>query len=106
MSDALSIAIAAGGGLLGGMALGALFFGGLWLTVRRLADGRGGGLFAAGSLLARLAMLAAGLVLAARLGPAVLLGCGAGLIGARALALRLARVGSLYPVTPDERTNA
>jgi F1F0 ATPase subunit 2 len=104
MSSGIAIAIGFVGGGLGGLALGAAFFGGLWLTVRRLTSGRGSVVLPALSLLVRLALLGVGLWLAARLGAAALLGCAVGLTSARALALRLARVGSLYPA--DERTSA
>jgi F1F0 ATPase subunit 2 len=48
----MNVVIAALGPFFGGMGLGVLFFGGLWLTVRRgLASGRAGLWFAASSLL-------------------------------------------------------
>jgi F1F0 ATPase subunit 2 len=45
---------------LGGVVLGGFFFGGLWLTVRRLPDARHPALLTLGSLLIRTAVVAAG----------------------------------------------
>ena len=55
-------------GLAVGVAVGALFFAGLWQTVRRLPDARRPALFAMGSLLFRVALAAAGFILIARAG--------------------------------------
>ena len=51
--------------LAAGMGLGSLYFGGLWVTVRRAAQGRPGGPGLLASLLLRLALIAAGLHLVA-----------------------------------------
>jgi F1F0 ATPase subunit 2 len=75
--------------LLVGVAVGALaglaFFGGLWLTVDRVATGTSSGLLLPLSLLVRLGGLAAVLVVVARTSPTMLLGAGGGLIAARVL---------------------
>jgi F1F0 ATPase subunit 2 len=93
-------------GLLGGVALGSVFFGGLWLTVTKLTSGRGGVLLVPLSLLARLAALSAGLLLAARVGLAALLSCAAGLLVARAVAVRLVRVPSQHLPNAEKGTHA
>jgi len=51
--------------LAAGMGLGSLYFGGLWLTVRRAAQSRLGGPGLLASLLLRLALIAVGLYLVA-----------------------------------------
>jgi F1F0 ATPase subunit 2 len=84
-------------GLLGGAMLGVVFFGGLWLTVSRLTAGRGGVFLVPLSLVARLGVLAAGLVLAAQFGPFALLACLLGTLVVRSVAVRLVRVPSGYP---------
>jgi F1F0 ATPase subunit 2 len=93
-------------GLLGGAVLGTVFFGGLWLTVTRLTSGRGGALLVSLSLAARLCLLAAGLVLAARFGPFALLSCVVGVLAARAVAVRLVRVPTGYPPNAEERPHS
>jgi F1F0 ATPase subunit 2 len=97
MSDLARASLYAAGGLLGGAALGAAFFGGLWMTVTRLTAGRGGVLLMPLSLTIRFALLGAGMVLAARFGAATLLGCAAGVLAIRAVALKRVRVASGYP---------
>jgi F1F0 ATPase subunit 2 len=49
--------------LIGGLALGAFYFGGLWLTVRRLPDSRRPALLALGSLAGRLGVTLLGMYL-------------------------------------------
>jgi F1F0 ATPase subunit 2 len=93
-------------GLLGGVALGSVFFGGLWLTVSRLTSGRGGVLLVPLSVLARFAALAAGLLFAARFGAGALLPCAAGLLVARAVAVRLVRVPSQRLLNAEKGTHA
>jgi len=86
MSDALLILLSAAGGA----ALGVLFYGGLWLTVRALADSRSPWLLTLASLVARMAVVVGVFVPAVRSGgwqPAV--GLLAGLIAARVLLVRV-----------------
>ncbi|HEY5633894.1 MAG TPA: ATP synthase subunit I [Burkholderiaceae bacterium] len=88
MQLALTIAAA----LAAGLALGALYFGALWQTLARLPGARSPGLLMAASLLGRIAVLLAGLLLLARWGGWLALGCAlAGIVVARTLVLR--RVG-------------
>lgn len=89
-------------GLLGGFALAAIFFGGLWLTVTRMTSGRGGPLLFPLSLLVRLVILGGGLFLAAQFGAAALLSCSVGIVAARAVALRWVRVPSGHQSTAEE----
>jgi F1F0 ATPase subunit 2 len=93
-------------GLLDGIVLGSLFFGGLWLTVSRLTSGRGGALLVLLSLLARLAVLTAGLLFAARLGTGALLSCGVGLVATRAVAVRMVWVPSRHLPNAEKGTHA
>lgn len=52
--------------LAAGVVLGTLFFGGLWITVRRLATSRHPGALAAGSLMVRTAAVVIGVLLLTR----------------------------------------
>lgn len=74
---------------LAGVALGAFFFGGLWLTVRAAAASKRTALWFAGSLLVRTAVVCGGffVVSGGRLG--CLLACLLGFVLARAAAVRL-----------------
>lgn len=72
-------------GALIGFALGAVFYAGLWATVRRASrSGRPWAWFA-GSFLLRLAVVGLGLLLLARSGPWPLVGALAGFVAARPL---------------------
>jgi F1F0 ATPase subunit 2 len=82
------------GAFLIGIALGALYFWGLWLTVRWLPVARWPGLAAMGSFLGRLAILLLGLVLIARGGRWwALLAALIGVIVGRTLLVRRIGVG-------------
>lgn len=79
-------------GLGGGLILGAIYFGGLWLTVRRISSARHPGLRIVTSYLTRLAVLGIGFFGLLRAGGApALLGALLGLLAARQLVL--ARLG-------------
>lgn len=75
-------------GAAGGLVLGTLFFGGLWLTVRRVASGRGGVALTAFGYLGRLAVVGAGLVWLAGPDPLRWIGALLGLVAARELLVR------------------
>jgi F1F0 ATPase subunit 2 len=81
------------GGFLAGVGLGALFFGALWLTVRRMPSASGPVLLAAGSYLVRLGGLGAGLYAVVHLGGATALL--AALLGV--LAARQIMIGRIAP---------
>jgi F1F0 ATPase subunit 2 len=85
-----------------GVAVGIAFFGGLALTVARLPDTSRPGLLMAGSLLLRLAAVAAALLaIAHRLPPAGLLGAAFGVLVARTLLVRRAARGVARPPRED-----
>jgi len=71
-----------------GLALGTLFFGGLWLTLRRTAAGRGGVALAALGYLLRLAVVGVGVVWVAGPDPLRWIGALLGLVAARELLVR------------------
>ncbi|MDX1567261.1 MAG: ATP synthase subunit I [Longimicrobiales bacterium] len=74
------------GGLLAGGTLGGLYFGALWLTVRRIPHASRPGLLVAVSYLVRLAALAGGFYVVVRLGGGTALVAGlVGLLAARQL---------------------
>jgi F1F0 ATPase subunit 2 len=77
-----------------GMFLGALFFGGLWWTVRRGLTAANPALWFGVSALARMAILLSGLYYVARAGWPSLVACLCGLLIARVATTRLTRVGS------------
>lgn len=74
-----------------GLALGAVFFGGLWWTVRRAAASPRPALWFGASLLARMALAAGGFYLAGGAQWPRLAACLAGFVAARIVVLRLAR---------------
>lgn len=80
-------------GLLAGAVLGALFFGGLWWTSRRLLSGASSSGFLALSFVGRMVVLALGLIVLARMHPLLLVGAVPGLVAAR--------VGWTRSVGPD-----
>ena len=82
------------GALLIGLLLGALFFGGLWWTVRRGLTAANPALWFGVSALARMAMTLLGLYYMARAGWPSLLACLCGLLIARVATTRLTRVAS------------
>ena len=77
-----------------GLFLGALFFGGLWWTVRRGLTAASPALWFGVSALARMAMILSGLYYVARTGWPSLIACLCGLLTARVAVARLTR--SLY----------
>lgn len=77
---------------LAGAALAVFFFGGLWWTVRRLPASRRPGVLMAVSLILRLAVTGAGILLVGRGRWENLLACLAGFLVARTLVMR--RLGS------------
>lgn len=74
-------------GLLAGVALGAVYFGGLWLTVKKVVDdGKAAKLVA--SFLARAAVVLVGFFLVLQMGLAALGAALVGFVGVRVLATR------------------
>jgi len=83
---------------LAGLLLGALFFGGLWLTVRKSLFSKRPGLWFLVSMLVRTSVTVAGFVLVSRGSAVRLLCCAAGFAAAKLAVLRLTR----QPVKEDE----
>lgn len=79
------------GALAAGMALGAIFFGGLWWTVRRGVHAASPGLWFGLSALLRMAITVSGFYFIARLGWPSLIACLCGLLAARAAVTHLTR---------------
>lgn len=87
MNELLKFALAG----IAGVALGTLFFGGLWWTVRRAVSSPCPAFWLLGSLLARMAVALTGFYLVAIGGWQQLIVCLAGFIAARVLVTRLTR---------------
>jgi F1F0 ATPase subunit 2 len=79
--------------LLGGIGLGAIFFGGLWWTVRNGTTAPNPALWFFGSLVVRMSIVLGGLYHTAAYGWQPLLACLLGLVLARGLVIRLTRAG-------------
>lgn len=91
------------GGFAAGLVVGLVFFGGLWSTTRRLATSSRPGLLIVVSLLGRLALLAAVMVVLARADVALLVGSLLGLLTTRLVLTRAATSGRLSsPVVAGE----
>jgi F1F0 ATPase subunit 2 len=104
MDDAVRLAPA----VLAGMVLGAMFFGGLWWTVRRgLSSARAAGWFV-GSLLVRAVVVLAGFYVVSAGHWDRLLACLLGFVAARALVTRLIGppVGPVPPSPGKETRHA
>jgi F1F0 ATPase subunit 2 len=78
--------------VLAGMLLGALFFGGLWWTVRRTLSSPLAGLWFSGSFLARTAVTLIGFYFVAQGDWRRMAGCVAGFLGARMVVIRFTRL--------------
>jgi F1F0 ATPase subunit 2 len=89
--------------LAAGAALGAVFFGGLWLTVRRLPGTRSPYRFYSLSLLFRLTLVLAGFYLLAAGGYGVILAAGVGFLVSRQLWLMAKRSQPAPPVRDDNQ---
>lgn len=91
---------------LGGIVLGAFFFGGLWWTVRKALASPRPALWLAGSLLARTGLVLAGFYLAVHGDWKRGLVCLLGFISARFIVMRLTRPGLAPPEPPPEDPHA
>lgn len=89
--------IAAATGAVAGMALGGLYFGGLWLTLNRSRSARRPGLLLVGSYAARLAVAAVGFGLLASRGIVPTAVGVAGFVAARSV-----MIGRLRPAEESE----
>jgi F1F0 ATPase subunit 2 len=93
-------------GAAAGLALGWLYFVGLWWTVQRVPHARRAGALLMVSFLLRAAVTVAGLLLVLRLGPAALVAALVGFVAARWLATRGAVPGPRRRATPDAGSEA
>ena len=98
MIETLSLVLA----LVSGLLLGAIFFGGLWWTVRRGVSSRRPGLWFFGSLLLRTSIALAGFYLAGRGHWERLLVCFLGFVVARLVVIWLTRPTQARPA-PEAR---
>jgi F1F0 ATPase subunit 2 len=90
MSDTTQLALS----FLGGAALGALFFGGLWWTLQQLTNAKHPALLVLGSALLRMAAALLGFYVCVRINVTALLLCLAGFLLMRVLLTRALRVSS------------
>lgn len=95
---------AAGGGM--GLLLGVAYFGGLVATTRRLTDRRAPSPFLALSLMSRLALLGAMLVVLARWSPVALLAAAGALLAVRVGMTRAAALDRWFGVAVPEPDSA
>ena len=80
-------------GLASGLALGVVFFGGLWWTTQRLLHSRRPALLALTSLLVRMGCLAAGMYLITRIGAVAAVAAAAGMLVVRSVIVRRVMAG-------------
>jgi F1F0 ATPase subunit 2 len=102
MNDTLNLALA----LLTGVSLGAIFFGGLWWTVRKSLSSRQPALWLLCSLLLRTGLVLAGFYFVARGRWERLLACLLGFVAARLIATRLTRAAEKPPSWAPEASHA
>ena len=93
MNEALTLGLAGGTGVI----LGAIFFGGLWWTIRKGVSSKQPALWFVGSLLVRMSLAVGGMVLVARGHWERLLLCLLGFVMARLLVTWLTRPGGEQP---------
>ena len=95
MTEFTSLALA----LVAGLALGTLFFYGLWLTVRRALTARYPALWLLGSLVGRLALAGAGFYCVGQGSWPRLVACLAGFVAARYLVAHFTRPAVALPLS-------
>ena len=101
MNETLTLALAAGAGLL----LGAIFFGGLWWTVRRGVSSKHPAAWFLGSLLLRMSVTLAGFCIVAGGRGERLLLCLLGFIMARLIVMRLTRSFAVAQIRPVQEAS-
>ena len=94
MNETVSLLLSVLTGSVAGVALGVMFFGGLWLTTQRLVTSPHPALLALLSLVGRMILLALGMLLVARLGAIPLIVAACGIVAARQLFIHRIQVGS------------
>ena len=101
ISDTLSLLLA----LIGGVLLGAIFFGGLWWTVRKGVSSRQPALWFLGSLLVRTGAVLGGLYLVANGDWQRLLPCLVGFVMAQLVVTRLTRPTGDSQIRPSQEAS-
>src|ERR1035438_4192463 len=96
MNDFLLLALA----LVAGLVLGAIFFGGLWWTVRKGVAAKNAALWFLGSMLLRMGIVLAGFYFVGRGDWQRLVTCLLGFIIARFIVMRLTRTPIEHPHSP------
>lgn len=81
-------------GFVTGLVVGVVFFGGLWLTTRRLVTSPNPGLLALVSLVGRMSVLGLGLFLVAQVGAVALIAAACGTLAVRQWMIHQMRFGS------------
>lgn len=94
MNEPLPLLLNLAIGCAAGIALGAVFFGGLWLTARRLVASPHPGLLALSSLVGRITVLGFGMFLVAQFGAAALITATCGILIVRQWMIHHARFES------------
>jgi F1F0 ATPase subunit 2 len=102
MNEFLILAVAFAAGLL----LGAVFFGGLWWTVRRGVSSRHPALWFLGSLLLRMSLTLAGFYFVARGDWRRMVACLSGFIIARLVVMQLTRAPTGHPFVASKDPHA
>lgn len=94
MNEPLTLLLHLTIGCAAGIVFGAVFFGGLWLTARRLVASPHPGLLALLSLVVRMGVLGFGIFLVAPLGAAALIAAACGILAVRQWMIHHARFES------------
>jgi len=81
-------------GCTAGIVLGAVFFGGLWLTTQRLVASPHPGMLVLLSLVGRMGVLGFGMFLVAQFGAEALIASGCGILAVRQWFIHQVRIGS------------
>ena len=94
MNERLPLLLNLAIGCAAGIVLGAVFFGGLWLTARRLIESPHPGLLALLSLVGRMGVLGFGMFLVAQFGSGALIAATCGILAVRQWMIHHARFES------------
>lgn len=94
MNEFLPVLLRLAVGCAAGLVVGAIFFGGLWLTTRQLLTSPNPGLLALASFIGRMSVLGLGMFLVAQAGAAALIAAACGILAVRQWMIHHARVES------------
>jgi F1F0 ATPase subunit 2 len=89
--------------LLGGSCLGLLFFGGLWLTSKKMLDSKNTALWYIGSLFIRVGITLLGFYYMGQHSLKYMLICLLGFIIARFVVVRMTKIKEMKPITIDKQ---